>query len=381
MDTSSNKVETSSGETGFPAALWKSGRRQFLGTLASAGIVTTTLPFVRRGHAADDHPVVFTWDGYNEAALHRPYTAKHGRSPEFSLFGGLDEAFAKHLSGYVPDITTPGAESIERWRDAGIIVPTDTSRLSNWPDLFDGLKSQKPAYEDGKQWAVPFAWGGSGILYRPDLAPEYAENPTWDILWDPKYKGRLAMRDDSTDSVVAAAIVAGVDDPFNMSDDDIARVRDLLTEQRPLLRYYWSDPTSLEQSMAAGEVVASYGWTSSMSVLRDQGIPVDFMVPAEGMIVWIDFLSLCNAGSGPEDKKYDIIDAMISPESGAFLLGEWAVASPNRKAYELIDLEMVRDLGLDNADAITDAGVLLIPFSIESQPIVVNMFDEVKSGF
>ena len=133
--------------------------------------------------------------------------------------------------------------------------------------------------------------------------------------------------------------------------------------------------------MATGEVVASYGWTSNMAVLREQGIPVDFMVPAEGMIVWIDFLSLCAGGSGAEDKKYDIIDAMISPESGAFLLGEWAVASPNRKAYELVDMEMVRDLGLDNADAITDAGVLLIPFSVESQPKVVNMFDEVKSGF
>ncbi len=374
-------MDTSSRNTGHPAPLWKPGRREFLGALASAGVVTTTVPLVRRSHAADDHPLVFTWDGYNEPALHAPYTQKHGRSPEFSLFGGLDEAFAKHLSGFVPDITTPGAESIERWRDAGIIVPVDTSRLGNWPDLFDGLKLQKPAHEDGLQWAVPFAWGGSAIVYRTDLAPEYADNPTWDILWDPKYEGRLAMRDDSTDSVVAAAIVAGVEDPFNMSDDDIARVRELLTEQRPLLRYYWSDPTSLEQSMAAGEVVASYGWTSTMSILRDQGVPVDFMVPREGMIVWIDFLSLCDGGTGPEGRKYDIIDAMISPESGAFLLGEWAVASPNRKAYELVDLEMVRDLGLDNADAITDAGVLLIPFSIESQPKVVNMFDEVKSGF
>ncbi|MDE0045404.1 MAG: extracellular solute-binding protein [bacterium] len=356
-------------------------RRQAISTLASAGILVTSVPFTMRAQASDHHPLVFTWDGYNVPELHVPYSDKYGRSPEFSLFGGLDEAFAKHLSGFVPDITTPGAETIERWRDAGIIVPTDTSKLSNWPDLFDGLKTQAPAFENGQQWAVPFAWGGSAVVYRPDLAPEYADNPTWDILWDPKYEGRLSMRDDSTDSVVTAAIVAGVDDPFNMTDDDIAKCRALLTEQRPLLRYYWSDATSMEQSMATGEVVASYGWTSSVSILKSQGVPVEFMVPKEGMIVWIDFLSICNGATASEEKMYDYIDSVISPESGAFLLGEWAVASPNRKAYDLVDLEMIRELGLDNADAVTDAGVLLIPFSVESQPKVVAMFDEVKSGF
>ena len=381
MDTPSKNERVFLGGIESPAGLRGLSRRQLLNALASVGIVVTSMPFVRRSHAANDPPVVFTWEGYNDPALHEAYTKKYGGSPNFTLFGGLDEAFAKHRSGFVADITTPGAESIERWRDAGIIVPTDTSKLSNWPDVFDGLKNQKPALEDGEQWAVPFAWGGSAIVYRTDLAPEYVDNPTWDILWDPKHKGRLAVRDDSTDSVVMAAIVAGIADPFNMSDDDIAVVRARLTEQRELLRYYWSDASTMEQSMASGEIVAAYGWTSSYAILKEQGVPVDFMVPKEGMIVWIDFLSLCKGGTAPEAAKYDVIDAMISPESGAFLLGEWAVASPNRKAYDLVDSSIVRELGLADADAVTDAGVLLLPFSIDSQQKIVDMFNAVRSGF
>ncbi len=356
-------------------------RRNLLKYLASFGITVISIPVVRRANAAEDHPMLFTWAGYDLPELHQAYIDKYGRSPDTTNFGDLDEAFAKHQAGFVADITTPGSNTLKRWRDAGFLAPIDTSRLSNWPDIYEGLKSQAPAFEDGKQWAVPFSWGSSSVVYRTDLAPEYIDNPTWEILWDKKFEGRLSVRDDANGSTVMAAIVAGIADPFNMSDADIAAVRARLTEQRPLLRYYWTDATTLEQSMAAGEIVAAYSWASSYAALAGQGIPVDYMVPKEGMIVWIDYLSFGADGTASDEAKYDLVDAMLSPESGAFLLNEFNIASPNRKAYELVDPEMVEKLGLADADAVADAGVLLLPFSVESQQKIVNMFNEVRSGF
>ena len=53
-----------------------------------------------------------------------------------------------------------------------------------------------------------------------------------------------------------AALVAGVADPFNMSDEDISKVRDRLAQQRELLRFYYSDNTTLAQSIAAAAIAA-----------------------------------------------------------------------------------------------------------------------------
>src|SRR3546814_17291669 len=48
-----------------------------------------------------------------------------------------------------------------------------------------------------------------------------------------------------------------------------------------------NDATTLEQSLASGEVVAAVGWNSSYTALRRQGIPVKYMTPKEGLITWI----------------------------------------------------------------------------------------------
>lgn len=354
-------------------------RRSLLQLMSAAGIGIASSALVGRAGAAGQ-PLVYTWEGYDAADLYKPYTAKHGGLPDFTLFGDLDEAFTKLQSGFTADVTTPGAESMGRWRDAGLFAPIDVSKLGNWPNLFDRLKTEEPALVDGTQWGVPFAWGASSVVFRTDLVGDYAENATWKILWDPKFKGKLAMKDGAPESVVTAAMVEGIADPFNMSDAEIAAVRGRLAEQQPLLRYYWGDNTTLEQSIASGEIVAAFGWSSTYTELRKQGVPVGFMVPKEGLVTWIDFLSLLASGGGSEELRYAVIDAMVSPESGAFLLSDYSIAAPNRDAYGLVDAEIVKSLGLDDPAAAANAGMLLRPFSPDSEQKIIAMFNEVKAG-
>ena len=54
----------------------------------------------------------------------------------------------------------------------------------------------------------------------------------------------------------------GIPDPFDMTDDEMAQVKACLASSAPL-RFYWTDPTELEQAIAAGEVVAAYAWAAS----------------------------------------------------------------------------------------------------------------------
>lgn len=376
MNKAINGTRASVASTGARAGL---SRRAALALMAAAGLVPALSAASRRALAADQ-PTVFTWDGYNMPELYPGYEAAHGALPNFVLFADLDEAFSKLQSGFTADVSTPGAESIGRWRDAGLMKPIDTSRLANWSDLFPGLATTKPALEDGVQWGVPFGWGASSIVYRTDLVGDAANTPSWNLLWDKQFEGKLAMMDSSTESTIVTALALGIADPFNMTADEVEAVRAKLVEQRPLLRYYWGDATSLEQSLASGEIVAAFGWSSSFTNLRAEGVPVGFMVPQEGLVTWIDFISLLAGGEAPEELQYAVIDAMTAPEAGAFLLGDFGIASPNQRSYELVDAAILNDLGLSDPSAAANSGVLMRPFSAETDQRITEMFNEVKAG-
>ena len=105
-------------------------RRQFNKTLSAAGLAVATMPLIPRGASAQDEAIVFTWGGYELPEFHQKYIEKHGESPDFTLFGDEDEAFAKVAAGFRPDLSHPCSPLTKKWRDAGLTQAIDTSRLS-----------------------------------------------------------------------------------------------------------------------------------------------------------------------------------------------------------------------------------------------------------
>ena len=88
-----------------------------------------------------------------------------------------------------------------------------------------------------------------------------------------------------------------------------------LREQRPLLRNYTTDMTSVEQSLASGELVAAMTWNASATALKKQGVPVEFMKPKEGMLTWAcGFVMLKDAKN--VDLAYDFINSRLESDSG-----------------------------------------------------------------
>jgi spermidine/putrescine transport system substrate-binding protein len=217
----------------------------------------------------------------------------------------------------------------------------------------------------------------TSVIYRTDIAPEYIDNESYAILWDPKYKGRLATIDSQVDGVSVAALYAGLD-PFDLSIEDIEHVRKLLQEQRRLLRMYTSDNTSITQSLASGEVVAALGWSTDYANLRAEGIPVRFMNPVEGRMTWICGAAV-HAETTNRELAHQVIDAMISPEGGAFTIRENGTGVANHKAFDLVEPELLASLGLDeDLQSILDGGIMQRPQ--RNADAIAVMFEEVKLG-
>ena len=359
-------------------------RRQFNNYLASLGVSAVTLPAFLGATAQSapaDHPNVFTWEGWEAIELHAQYFEKYGEYPNFSIFGDEEEAFAKIRAGAQFDLTHPCSYKVEIWRDAGIIQPIDTSRLSHWPDVIPSLKRIPGMMKDGDNYFVAADWGLTSVMYRPDLVdPKYQEEETWGILWDERYKGRLSMSDSLIDGVMVAAIYGGAANPFDMTDDEVEATRELLRKQLPLLRYYWTSPTDIENSMAAGELVATSAWNDAVTALKNAGHNVKYMQPKEGAMTWVcGFCLMTAADPAKLDKTYDAIDAYLAPESGVFEIMDQGYGHSNIKAFDMVDPEALAERGLSsNPDEVLGAGIFQVP--IKNEPVLQAMFEEVKAG-
>jgi len=351
-------------------------RRQALGVLGSVGVVATVM--TPHGVRAAEQPLVLEWSGYEVPELYPPYYKAHGE-PEFSFFASEQEMATKVRNGFPADITHPCAESWGRMADAGVLRPIDTSKLTNWPDVFPGLRDHHAIRDaDGNIMMMPADWGNSSIVYRTDL---YEGEETWCMLFDDRYEGRLSSFD-SESSVLVAGLCQGYGvDSFNMTDEMLAEVRPLVEKQARLVRFYWGDQTEVEQAMATGEIVAAYAWNSAVKSLRDQGVPVAYAVPKEGILNWLCGLSITNVGTGDDGLIHEYLDAWLSPEAGKFLLEEYGYGHPNMITFQISDPQKIADLGFPSDPIeMLNNGIMFQPYDPVVLEKMVNMFDEVKIG-
>ena len=360
----------------------KLDRRAFNRVLASVGLATVAMPFAPGAARAAGEITYFTWGGYDDPKHHQDYTEKYGGPPAFILFGEEEEALQKMRAGFRPDLAHPCTYSVGRWRDSGLFQPIDVSRIPNYADMWQDLKDIEIAHADGATWFTPFDWGNSSVLYRTDLVdPAYIEEESWKILFDERYANRLGIFDSVDGAVIVAALVAGVPDPFRMTDAEIEQVREIMREQRKVMRFYWTDQTMAEQGLASGELVASYAWNDAVVRLKEQGLPVAYMNPKEGILTWVCGLMMLKDGPGDEQAKYDLIDAMLAPESGAYVIDAYGYGHSNRKAFDLVSGERLAELGISSPEALFKQGVFFQAIPPEIREKYIAMFEEVKAGF
>lgn len=352
-------------------------RRQLNKALAAAGVGLATLPFTRRpAKAAENDIIYFTWEGYEIPELHPAYIEKMGDSPPNAIFASEEEALQKLRAGFEATLAHPCTYSLVRWREADVIQPLDTSRLKNYENLYEGLRTLPGAIQEGETYFVPFDWGNSSIIYRTDEVD--IEEESWTLLYDERYKGRLGMSSDPETVVEVAALALGMDNIFSLTDEQLVEVKEMMLKQKNLLRFYWESQTAMEQSMVAGEIVAAYAWNSSLLAMQKAGVPASFANPKEGIFTWCCGLTLLKPAIGDLDAAYQLIDAMLEPEVGKYLIEAYAYGHSNRASFEIADPVAIDGLGMQNPDELFTTGIFFEPVTNEIGAKYAELFNEIQ---
>ncbi|SLN14431.1 extracellular solute-binding protein [Roseisalinus antarcticus] len=128
------------------------------------------------------------------------------------------------------------------------------------------------------------------------------------------------------DEVVGAAqLYLGVD--FCSEDpSEMEKVYNLLAAQKPDVAVYASD--NIENRIGSGEVGAHFWWDgNAMKTRLNDGAPIEFAMPAEGLVGWIDSLVVPTGASNIDNAKL-FMDFMSMPENATIQYNYYAHSSP-----------------------------------------------------
>ena len=139
---------------------------------------------------------------------------------------------------------------------------------------------------------------------------------SWDVMLDPKqaaqYKGKISAYDDPIYIADAAVYLKahnpdlGIENPYELDENQFDAAVDLLKQQRPNVGEYWSDATKQIQAFANGDDQVGTTWQYQYFVLKGDGQPVasspsgQGFLPEEGATGWSDTWMISLGGSSSE---------------------------------------------------------------------------------
>lgn len=321
---------------------------------------------------------MFTFENEVDDPLIALYVQKYGEKPLVKIYADEDEAFTSMLAGYKPDVMGPCSYEFPRWQEAGLLQPIDVTRLTYWNKIPKSLKNLPGQMKSATEaWFIPQYWASTSITFRTDLAPEYVDKPSWGILFDPKYKGRVSALDGVDDTVTLVAKFMGID-PYHMTPAQWDQVKAKLKELVANSRFVSSDQTAIAQGLASGEVVASVTWSDSYALLHGEGKPVGFMQPPGGVFNYV-----CGFVVHKEATAWDriatIIDSGLTPEAALHMVKSYANGSANAEAMAQMPKDVLDEAGLPaDVDAFLSAGTFQVRLPNKDQ--IIEDWEKIRAG-
>jgi spermidine/putrescine transport system substrate-binding protein len=289
-------------------------RRQFnlmlgAGALAGAGLGASSAK-------AATTITVLNWQGYgtDEPWALKIFQEKTGIEVKHDYFNAESEMITKvQTNPGAYDVVLVNSGRVRQLTD-GFIEAVDLAKFPNAKDLDPALKMHPNFVVDGKPYGVAWLWGMTAIGARKG---KVGQDVSFDEFLNPKWKDRFAMNDDPIVAIALGCMMTGQD--IN-APKDLKAAAEKLKSLKPNVKLLWQSEDEWNKAFAADQFDISLYWSgAAVRSFRNSKLPVEFIVPKEGPIGWLDTLTIPTSSKNKEAAAA-FINYMIDP--GFYV--EWA---------------------------------------------------------
>ncbi len=317
--------------------------------------------------------VFYDWaEGIPQSVLDA-FTQEFGVEITYLVYESQEEAIDSMRAGQVYDVVMMESRFIPLLVSEQLLAQIDFRNVLNFKNISANFRSL--TYDPDNQYSIPYNWGTTGLVVRSDLMQ--APVTRWADLWDPRYRGRIAIWAGQEREVIALTLKslgfsANSEDPA-----ELAAALDRLLEIRPHVYFLEDfDLADSSQVMNSGDVIVSMGYANDAISGREVNPAITYVLPDEGALMWNDTFVI-PANSQHQYTAELFLNFLLRPEISAQMINEHYYPMANEAAEPFIDPEILnnpviypRDEDLRNAE-------LILPLSPEGQ----EAYDDLMERF
>jgi len=317
-------------------------RRQLgMGALGAGALATAGSLGLRPARAATDVYWI-GWQGYDECFHATDYIETNDITFNTTYINSNEEVITKLQAGGVGqyDVSTMYFGYVQMMAAAGLIDPIDESKIDV---LVEGTLIQQFLEKDALRWdgqlyGVPWTWGTLPCMYDPAATTPPAR---WKDLWNEEYRGKVVMIHDPLGNLMVW--IPAITGNYNPNLTTHAQLKETIDAMIDLKKNH---ARAMAQSygeaadmFARNEVtVSALGWEAMVGFAAEKGKVIDFQIPEEGTLMFMDCLIIPKAAPHPE-MAYDLANICLSVPGQELLAANLGQAITNTAAVPLVSEE------------------------------------------
>ncbi|MEA4846234.1 MAG: spermidine/putrescine ABC transporter substrate-binding protein [Clostridiaceae bacterium] len=290
--------------------------------------------------------------GYEEEKIIKPFEAKYGVKINTKVYSTSDQMFSllSNSSEGEWDIVTPDTPWVAKLVKADLIDELNPKEYPELENFYDRWKDFDQVKVEDKLYSIVSRWGYYGIVYNSNYITEEEASSTA-FLYDPKVAGKVVLFDWYLPNMGMLSRYAGYDEPYDITKDELSKVKDALTELKPQVGMIAATNADTIQALANESAWISFGGEWLQVLLKEEGKPIEVTVPKEGGVSWTESISIVKTSKNKEAAKA-FIQYLTTPEVQAKLAWSDAFHStvPNQKAVEYLSEEQAELLNMHDTE-------------------------------
>ena len=266
----------------------------------------------------------------------KEFEKQYGIKVNVETFDDMETMYQKvSNSGVKYDVILVSDALMPRMIKNNLVQELNKDNIPNISQMDEGYLNLD--IDPGNKYSVPYMFGTVGLIYNKDVVKEDVDS--WDILWNPKYKGNIMMFDSVRDTMGIALKKLG----YSMNTTDLKEIneaKDVLMKQKDLVLAYVNDEG--KDRLLGEEVAMGIIYSGDAVTLMDENPNLDYAIPKEGSNKWVD--AMCIPKTAQNKKEAELfINFLLDPENAKINAEYIGYSIPNEGALKLLDKEITEN--------------------------------------
>ena len=243
------------------------------------------------------------WEGYAQDQWVKPFEKQTGCTVKRKYAGSSDEMVTLMRSGAGYDLVSASGDASLRLIRGKDVQPVNPDLIPDYGNFIEALKSPPHNTVEGVHYGISLQWGPNTLLYN---TKKVKTKPTsWAAIYDPAFDDKITVPDNPIQIADAALYLSktqpdlGIDDPYELTQEQFDAAVALLKKQKSLVKKYWALASDEIDLFKNGDAVIGASWPYQTNTLIADKVPVKDTIPKEGATGWADTWMLSSKSKHP----------------------------------------------------------------------------------